>query len=269
MILANPTEGQFSAFSQDGSFVYLPDDDFVGPGTFTYEVTDAGGLVDQATVTITFDTSVNRPPVVDVGGPYAVTEGGSLVLDGSGSTDPNQTLTSYNYAWDLDGDGRFGESGVTATRGDETGVTPTFSTVGLANLDEVEIALRITDQPRPNSKPSRYTLSTPQDCKASTVHLLAARIPGLAVRRGPISSARTRKLSITSERLKPSSRILLTISRSTGSSAQAKVTARIENTQTVNASFNFVIPYLFATTEVRSRPRQSRRPKTCLPPRAS
>ena len=46
----------------------------------------------------------NRPPVAEANGPYTVSEGGSVTLDGTGSHDPDpgDTLT---YAWDLDGDG--------------------------------------------------------------------------------------------------------------------------------------------------------------------
>src|SRR3712207_7501064 len=43
-----------------------------------------------------------------------------------------QTCALPIYAWDLDGDGTFGETGVAAARGAETGPTPTFSAAGLA-----------------------------------------------------------------------------------------------------------------------------------------
>ncbi|MBI2568221.1 MAG: DUF11 domain-containing protein, partial [Candidatus Schekmanbacteria bacterium] len=51
--------------------------------------------------------------VADAGGPYATFEGGRVTLDGSASRALSGGITSY--AWDLDGDGAFGDaSGVTA-----------------------------------------------------------------------------------------------------------------------------------------------------------
>ena len=74
------------------------------------------------------------PPTADAGGPYFVTEGGTVVLSGADSSDPNQSTASLTFQWDLDGDGMFGESGAAALRGDETGETPTFSAAGLDGL---------------------------------------------------------------------------------------------------------------------------------------
>ncbi|HEY3439030.1 MAG TPA: Ig-like domain repeat protein [Actinotalea sp.] len=57
--------------------------------------------------------------VADAGGPYAVVEGGSLSLDGSGST------AGATYGWDLDGNGTFA---------DATGVSPTLTWAQLEAL---------------------------------------------------------------------------------------------------------------------------------------
>jgi hypothetical protein len=43
------------------------------------------------------------PPTADAGGPYTTKEGTDVTLDGNGSTDPDNDITTY--AWDLDGDG--------------------------------------------------------------------------------------------------------------------------------------------------------------------
>jgi len=88
----------------------------------------------------------NQPPVARIGGPYAVAEGAAVVLDAAGSTDPEQSGATLTYAWDLDGDGNFGETGAGALRGDESGVRPTFSAIGLDGPSEVTVALRVTDQ---------------------------------------------------------------------------------------------------------------------------
>ena len=87
----------------------------------------------------------NRPPVAEANGPYTVSEGGSVTLDGTGSHDPDpgDTLT---YAWDLDGDGAYGETGPAAARGDEVGVQPTFSAAGLDGPGSAAVSLRVTDQ---------------------------------------------------------------------------------------------------------------------------
>lgn len=80
------------------------------------------------------------PPVADAGGPYNVNEGGTVVVNGSGSTG-----TSLTYAWDLDGDGIFGETGAGATRGNETGISATFLAAGLDGPGMFLIRLRVTD----------------------------------------------------------------------------------------------------------------------------
>ena len=79
-------------------------------------------------------------------GDYEVEEGApfSLVLSGAASFDPNPS-ESLSYAWDLDGDGLFGETGSAATRGDETGINPTFSTASVDGPVMIPVALRVAN----------------------------------------------------------------------------------------------------------------------------
>ena len=64
----------------------------------------------QGTTTVTVDVSGgNVAPVAVTGGPYVLQEGASLVLDASGSSDPNAVCgdSIVEYAWDLDSNGTF------------------------------------------------------------------------------------------------------------------------------------------------------------------
>ena len=64
----------------------------------------------------------NRAPSASAGGPYSVSEGQSLTLDASRTTDPERDRLTYT--WDVNGDGVYG---------DATGVKPTLSAAGCAN----------------------------------------------------------------------------------------------------------------------------------------
>ena len=90
----------------------------------------------------------DSPPTARAGGAYGVDEGGSVSLDGSASSDPDQESSTLIYAWDLDGDGIFGESGDGAARGDEIGARPVFSALGLDGGDGAgfNVRLRVTDR---------------------------------------------------------------------------------------------------------------------------
>src|SRR6185437_11599402 len=84
------------------------------------------------------------PPTADAGGPYTVSEGGTVQLDASGTTDPAQDPSTLNYTWDLNNDGIYGEAGA-ASRGDEAGISPTFSAAGLDGPGSYVVHLKVTD----------------------------------------------------------------------------------------------------------------------------
>ena len=130
----------------DGSVVnnttnvtYTPNASWTGIDTFTYTVADGNGGFDTATVTVT--VTANLAPTAVAGGPYGIAEGNDdLVLDGSGSSDPD--LDTLTYRWDLNND---------LTYGDVTGVNPTvtWATLGIFGIDDdggpLTIGLEVDD----------------------------------------------------------------------------------------------------------------------------
>jgi hypothetical protein len=87
----------------------------------------------------------NQGPTAEAGGPYSAGEGGTVGLDGSGSSDPDQPANTLAYEWDLDGDNVFGESGGAAARGDENLQNPTFLAAGLDGPTTFTVKLRVLD----------------------------------------------------------------------------------------------------------------------------
>ena len=66
-----------------------------------------------------------------------------VVLTAVDPATPDQNGDTLSYQWDLDGDGIFGETGVTAERGDELGLRPTFSAIGLDGPSMRTISFRV------------------------------------------------------------------------------------------------------------------------------
>jgi hypothetical protein len=70
------------------------------------------------------------PPIADADGPYITDEGTDVTLDGSGSSDPDDEIVSYE--WDLDNDGLCD---------DATGETAVFDTVGQDGVFTVRLCV--------------------------------------------------------------------------------------------------------------------------------
>ena len=82
---------------------------------------------------------VNKMPTADAGGAYSVAEGGLVTLDGSASSDPEQTdNTTLTYEWDLDYDGNTFDVGA-------TGISPEFSAAEIDGPAARTVALRVTN----------------------------------------------------------------------------------------------------------------------------
>lgn len=93
---SDPADGTAEVLT-DGTILYTPDPDVAGPDTFTYTVTD-GDLTATGTVFVSV-LSQPDPPVADAGADVVVEVGERVLLDGTGSSDPDGETLSY--AWSV------------------------------------------------------------------------------------------------------------------------------------------------------------------------
>src|SRR4030095_13018803 len=65
---------------------------------FELKVTDDGGLIAKDTVQVTANNLANRPPVANAGADTSIAlPANSVTLDGSGSSDPDNNITTYTW----------------------------------------------------------------------------------------------------------------------------------------------------------------------------
>ncbi|MGD8587508.1 MAG: PKD domain-containing protein [Chromatiales bacterium] len=130
-----------------------PTHTYTADGTYTVSltVTDDAGDSDSASTTATIGIG-NQPPVADPNGPYSGQIGVALTFDGTGSTDPDGTIVSYD--WDF-GDGTVvsdagptpshtytaeGTYNVTLTVTDDAGATDSAGTTATISVADVYLS---------------------------------------------------------------------------------------------------------------------------------
>ena len=124
-----------NADASQASFT-APDVDADTPLSFTLTVTDAEGASDADTVVVTVRDVPNQPPTASfTADPTTLDEGGQVALDGSGSSDPEDT-TPTSFAWADDCSGQYA---------DATAVTTTWTAPVVDAETTCRLTLTVTD----------------------------------------------------------------------------------------------------------------------------
>ncbi len=156
-IFRNPSGADPTGYGEGQELVGTSTLSHSGAGPQGWGGAFVGSVGDTVTVTVTEDlgggvygstsefslarvaTAPNSPPTADAGGPYTIAEGAALVLDASGSTDPDgDPLT---YLWDIDFDGSYDD----ATGSAPTVAWSTLASLGIADDGAYTVGLRVTD----------------------------------------------------------------------------------------------------------------------------
>lgn len=107
-----------------------------------------GGVTISAPISLSI---ANAPPTAIAGGPYTITEGGSLTLAGFG-VDPAGAADPLSYSWDVNGDGNFS---------DAVGANPTLTWSQLVALNIYDGPASYNVQVRVNDGDGGVTDSAP------------------------------------------------------------------------------------------------------------
>ena len=125
---------------------------------FQLTVTDSLGKSSDANVTIT--VIYNNPPEAKAGGNQSVTEGATVQLDGSASSDLEDEASSLAYSWQ-----QVDDSGYTITLSDADSATPSLTTPNpVAATTDFVFQLTVTDSLGKSSEDSviiRVTYNNP------------------------------------------------------------------------------------------------------------
>jgi VCBS repeat-containing protein len=150
-----PADGTLDLRS-DGSFTYTPDDGFVDTDTFTYRAVDPSTATSApATVTITVEPPVNKPPVAAFTALATPGTPLSIDFDSAGSSDPDGTIDSYE--WDFGDD----TTGTGATTSHVFEAPGTFTvTLTLTDDDgataEISREVQVVEPQVPSTAPDSY-----------------------------------------------------------------------------------------------------------------
>ncbi|MEZ6062800.1 MAG: GEVED domain-containing protein [Planctomycetaceae bacterium] len=145
----------FSTFSVDanGNLTYQPTADTSGTATFTLALQDdgatgAGNVNISAARTITINVVGTPDPPVPATPDYVIDRGDTLLLDASGTFDPDVADPGdlLAYQWDLNGDGDFTDvAGISTTSPTISVPYSVLTSLGLTAPSVNPITLRVTD----------------------------------------------------------------------------------------------------------------------------
>ncbi len=143
-------DGNFDGSGQIFRFAYQQ----FGQYTARLRVTDDLGRTDETTFVVDISQG-NQPPVARVArNAITVLEGDALALDGRGSSEPNANCgdSIVTYAWDLNGNGAFGDAADIPNTPNPTVAWNALIAAGLRLADPVtglptnRVTLRVTDE---------------------------------------------------------------------------------------------------------------------------